>query len=256
MKIAPQPLRKSLPVKSAVRVLEVLELFARVRRPLSLKEVIAQLNYPQSSATFLMKSITTMGYLNYDRKARTYFPTFKVAGLGDWLRNPPQSEIKRLLKSIQVDTGETIILAVQNDLYLQYVEVLESTHEMRFHVEKGSMIPLTRTSLGWILLSAKPAPEVERICRQINARSAPSMQIDIPAFQIQLEGIRRAGYCYVPNLPMQGGGCISLLLPKGAREQPTAIGAGGLVERLDANKGTVLRSMRKHLAALKRVRQK
>lgn len=238
------------PVKSAARVLEVLELFGHVRSPLSLKEIVAELGYPQSSATFLMKSLTSMGYVNYDRKARTYFPTFKVASLGSWLDAVVQSGVWELLKQIQADTGETVMLAGQNDLYIQYLEVLDSDHQIRFHVKKGSMVPMTRTSLGWMLLSTKSASEVELLCKQINARSTADMQVDIPVFQKKLETVRREQFCYVPNLPMQAGGSISVLLPSKAGMQQMVVGTGGLVERLDANFDAILRSMRKHIQAL------
>ena len=73
------------PIKSAVRVLEVLDFFRQHREPVSLKGIAEQLNYPASSATVLLKNLTAMGYLSYDRAARTYFPTLKVAALGDWI---------------------------------------------------------------------------------------------------------------------------------------------------------------------------
>ena len=42
------------PIKSAARVLEVLELFAEIRAPLRQKVVVERLAYPQSSTTFLL----------------------------------------------------------------------------------------------------------------------------------------------------------------------------------------------------------
>jgi len=77
-------MRRSV-VKSASRTLEVLELFSERRRPLRLHEIYEHLDYPQSSATNLLKSMVVMGYLNYNRAARTYIPTSKVGSLGNWL---------------------------------------------------------------------------------------------------------------------------------------------------------------------------
>ena len=76
---------RSQPIKSAARVIEVLELFTTDPRPLSLKEISTRLSYPQSSTTVLMKSLMSLGYLNYDPARRVYFPTLRVTRLGDWI---------------------------------------------------------------------------------------------------------------------------------------------------------------------------
>ena len=86
------------PVKSAARVLEIFEYFGDERRALSLKDIVARLAYPQSSTTNLLKSLTTLGYLNYDRATRTYLPTFRVARLGQWLSATIEEPILELRK--------------------------------------------------------------------------------------------------------------------------------------------------------------
>ena len=49
------------PVKSAARVIELLEYFAKARAPVPLKDICAELRYPQSSTTALLKTLTTLG---------------------------------------------------------------------------------------------------------------------------------------------------------------------------------------------------
>ena len=72
-------------VKSAFRTFEVLELFAQRRMPMPLHEIYTALRYPQSSTTNLLKSMVLLGYLNYNRKERTYLPTMRINALGTWL---------------------------------------------------------------------------------------------------------------------------------------------------------------------------
>ncbi|GIK82864.1 MAG: transcriptional regulator [Alphaproteobacteria bacterium] len=242
-------LRQSASVKSAVRVLQVFELFSEVRRPVALKEIVRILEYPQSSATVLLKSLLHAGYLNYDRKERTYFPTPKLYALGQWLNDIINSDLNAALHRIREETGETVILAVQNDLYIQYLEVLDSSHEMRFHVRKGSLIPITETSLGWVLLADKPDTEVDAICRQINNRvPAGGDRIDIADFLQRLETACRQQYCYVRNMPMRGGGCVSMRLETKLGGRAAAIGTGGLCERLDENLAAIVDSMRRNIS--------
>lgn len=54
-------------VKSATRVLELLEFFAEHRIPMSTADVVNVLGYPQSSTTVLLQTLTRLRYLEYDR---------------------------------------------------------------------------------------------------------------------------------------------------------------------------------------------
>ncbi|HXC55894.1 MAG TPA: helix-turn-helix domain-containing protein [Rhizomicrobium sp.] len=55
-------------IKSAVRVFEVLELFERERRPLTLKDICGAFGYAPSSGAALLKSLVALGYLDYARE--------------------------------------------------------------------------------------------------------------------------------------------------------------------------------------------
>ena len=69
-------------IKSARRVFEIMEFFDRARRPLGLKAICDELRYPVSSGAAMLKSLVTLGYLEYDRKTQTYLPTMRIAVLG------------------------------------------------------------------------------------------------------------------------------------------------------------------------------
>ena len=68
--------------KSARRVMEILELFDQVRRPMSLKEVCDRLGLAPSSGIALLKSLVFVGYLEFDKASRTYLPTLFVNIVG------------------------------------------------------------------------------------------------------------------------------------------------------------------------------
>jgi len=83
-------------VKSAVRVLEVLELFDRLQREASVGEVARELGYPVSSTSMLLGSLLERGYLRHGPDQRTYFPTPRVTLLGAWIEPQltPHAEVK------------------------------------------------------------------------------------------------------------------------------------------------------------------
>ena len=57
-------------IKSARRVFEIMEFFDRERRPLGLKSICKTLDYPVSSGAAMLKSLVSVGYLEYDRKTQ------------------------------------------------------------------------------------------------------------------------------------------------------------------------------------------
>ncbi len=73
------------PVKSARRVLEILERFEAEKRPLGVSEIAQVLGYPLSSTSMLLNTLARLGYLNLDPASRKFAPTMSVAMLGDWI---------------------------------------------------------------------------------------------------------------------------------------------------------------------------
>ena len=59
-------------VKSAARVIHVLEYFDDVRRAVSVSEIAEHHDWPVSSTSVLMRSLVTLGYLDYEAGTRTY----------------------------------------------------------------------------------------------------------------------------------------------------------------------------------------
>jgi len=72
-------------VKSAQRVMELLEFFTAERPEATVMDIVRVLDYPQSSASELLRCLVSLGYLSYDRYRRTYRPTTRVPLLGSWV---------------------------------------------------------------------------------------------------------------------------------------------------------------------------
>lgn len=242
------------PVKSAVRVLEVLDFFRQYRRPASLKDITDHLDYPQSSATVLLKNLSALGYLSYDRAARTYFPTLKVAALGDWISRElfGQGEIFELMRDLHSATGETVSIALQNDVYIQYIRVIQSVHPLRFHTEEGSQRPLTQSATGWLLLATHEDAMVEKLVRRANIATPQSQERQSLALMLKrVARAREEGTAYAEDIPLLGGATVCALLPVKVQGKPVVLGMGGTVERIRPNKERYLQLVR-DLAAMLR----
>lgn len=225
-------------VKSAARAIEILEMLKTLKKPCAMSEIAAALGYPQSSTTVLLKTLVSLGYLNFDRLQRVYFPTPKVTSLGDWI---PQvlfgrSRVLDAMRDVHGATGETVSINTRNDVYLQYVQIIQSVHALRFHVDEGTLRPLTRSVSGWVLLSALPDDKIDNIVRQANITiQKASERISIGEMMEHIREIRAKGYGSVENVPFLGGGTISLLLPITIQNQPVTLALGGAAERIRQN---------------------
>lgn len=232
-------------VKSAQRALEILEVFARHRRPLALKEILDELGYPTSSGSALMKSLVQLGYLDYDRERRNYFPTMRIAALGNWVQGALFGDGKLLpaLEELHRRTGETVILAVQSDLHAQYVHLIHSAEPLQVRVPLGTLRPLARSGLGLVLLSGKTNAEIERLRRRINAAGEGAVQ-SREELMSRVNEVRARGYAMSKNAISPGVGVIGAALPKGPFGRVSAVGVAGTVSRLDEKKDAIVAELR------------
>lgn len=238
-------------VKSAQRALEILEVFARHKRPLALKEILDELGYPTSSGSALMKSLVQLGYLDYDRERRAYFPTMRVAVLGAWVPGAlfGDGQLLPALEDLHARTGETVILAVQSDLHAQYVHLIHSAEARQVRLPPGTLRPLARSGLGLVLLSGKTDAEIERLRRRINAAGEGGVQ-SREELMARVGEVRARGYAFSRNAISPGVGIIGAALPKGPFGRVSAVGVAGAVARLEEKKDAIVADLQAMILGL------
>ncbi|CAA2158609.1 Pectin degradation repressor protein KdgR [Methylobacterium brachiatum] len=231
-------------VKSARRVVEVLEHFDRVQCPQSLTEIALALGYPASSTLALLKSLLALEYLSYDFERRTYSPTMRVAMLGAWVQACVFRDgvLVRLMEALQEATGETVVLGMQNDLHVQYIHVVQARHLLRYHLHPGTFRPIHSTAAGRMLLAHQSRDAIARLVRQLDRRAG--VTLDLGAFWDGLQEVRAAGYAWSANQVTEGAGTMAVLAPKMADGRATVLGVAGPLSRLEPNRERILASLR------------
>jgi DNA-binding IclR family transcriptional regulator len=227
-----------LQVKSATRVIAVLEYFRLCRQPRTMSQISGDLGYPQSSATVLLKTLVTLGYLSFDRSSNVYFPTPKVTSLGDWVPRAlfGAGQIIEAINDVHNATGEGIFLGTKNDVYLQYTKTRESIHALRFHIDEGTIRPITQSAAGWILLTKMSEERIDDIVRRANiAIQTPSERWKTKDILAKVAEIKVLGYARTENVPLKGGATIAVLLPAQIQGQPVTLALGGIAERVKSN---------------------
>lgn len=247
-------------IKTAGRVFEILNYFREVRKPLSVRDISEQLAYPLSSTSVLIKSMATLGYLSYDSRIRAYTPTILVAMLGDWIYESSFSstEILGLMRAISDATNETVIIAVQNDIQAQYVQVIQSQLPIQFYVSPGTRRPLCASGTGWALLAPQSDATIGRIHQRTLSRLGTSglpEHMELEDVMVQVRKVRTQGYVYSRGTNTPGVGVIAMPLPASPNGARLVIGVGGLIERLDESEKKLARimteSIEKYITAAK-----
>jgi IclR family transcriptional regulator, KDG regulon repressor len=240
-------------VKSAARVFGVLELFDRERRPLTLKEVRGRLNLAPSSGAAILKSLVALGYLDYDRRTKSYFPTMRIALLGQWVPGAlfgDGGKVLKLMQRLHRVTSESVLLATQSDLDAQYIHAVHGSEPLQAAVPPGTLRPLTASGVGWLLLSRQSEAEIEALCRRIDIESGK--RVDRAALRRNIAAVRRDGHVFSRHTVRRGVGIIAMLLPERmlgrAFGRAFAIGVAGNVARLEANEAAILAALRKGCA--------
>jgi DNA-binding IclR family transcriptional regulator len=242
-------------VKTAGRVFEILEYFREVRTPLSVREIAERFGYPFSSASVLVKSLATLGYLTYDRDLRAFFPTLRIATLGDWLYDAMYGggDVLRLLEGVSRDTGETAMLAMQNDIWAQYVHIVPNRQQViQLNVPVGTRRILCWCGTGWAMLSRHSDDSIERLVERTQARlhdDPVAASITLDKVLAQVRKVRETGYALTNSTVTEGAGVIAMPMPVMASGMHLAIAAGGVARRLISHKAEIVKAMNAQLKA-------
>ena len=240
-------------IKTARRVFEVLEYFREVRRPLAVREIAAHYRYPLSSTAVLLKSMAVLGYLAYDRERKAYFPTMQTAVLGDWVPESlvVNSQVRALADTLYRQCGETVIIGLQNDVFVHYAHVIPSQHSPRFFTPVGSRRTLCLSGMGWAILCMKPDATIQQlIVRTIHRLRRTAQPISEDYVFEQVHSARRQGYALSRGTITHGASIIAMPLhvPDIVQGQ-IGIGVGGLSQRLDPKVPRLIETMRDCIAS-------
>lgn len=239
-------------IKTAGRVFEVLEYFRDVRRPLAVREVAAHCRYPLSSTAVLLKSMATLGYLAYDRTLKAYFPTVQTAVLGDWVLESmvANSSVLGLAEEIRRHCGETVIIGVQNDVFVHYAHVIPSQHPLRFFTPVGTRRTLCLSGMGWAMLSTQPDDAIRQLVARTMRRLGRTAQpISEDYVFDQVECVRKQGYALSRGIVTRGACLIAMPLWVPDIYGRFGVGIGGPIERLDPDVPKLVELMRRAIAA-------
>jgi DNA-binding IclR family transcriptional regulator len=147
-------------VKTALRVIEIMEIYAREGRSLTLTELAKLLGAPMSSCLGLIRTLASLGYLYETGRRQGYYPTSRLLDIAQRIsRNDPLLErVQPVLEALRDATGETVIFGkLQDDGRVLYLEVRESLNPVRYTATPGEARDVHVNSIGRAILGAMTA---------------------------------------------------------------------------------------------------
>ena len=113
----------------------------------------------------------------------------------------------------------------------------------------GTLRPLARSGLGWLLLSARDNAAIEKLLRRINVEERDrTLRLKPAELLARVQEIRDRGFVYSRHTVTPGVGMIGVLLPERRHGRIFAIGVGGPVDRLDQKQAQILAEMSEGIA--------
>jgi DNA-binding IclR family transcriptional regulator len=183
-------------VKSADRVLDILELLASTGRAMTHAEIGRRTNIPKSSLTQLLRNLADRGYdepVEGSLAFRLGDGAFAVARRGAHTRE--LVELARPhMEQLTATTWESSGLSVLNDDMAERVCSVDSTHAVLYAMHVGVRAPLYANSAGKIFLAWMTTAEREAYFRRVRLVPLTDRTIlSLAALRRQLHRIKSEG---------------------------------------------------------------
>ncbi|MGD1877888.1 MAG: IclR family transcriptional regulator [Kiloniellaceae bacterium] len=178
----------------SARVLELLELVARMDRPASVQEITELSGLPKATAYRICSTLESDGYLRKELGGRGLVAGPRLLALAQSLIGGSSLATARhaILASAARRIGETCNLSIPKDGEMIYLDRVESEWPLRLQLPIGTKVPLHCTASGKLFLATlSPAPR-SAVLRSLTleARAAKSIT-DPAALNAALDVIRK-----------------------------------------------------------------
>lgn len=243
-------------VKSAQRVLELLEYFAEERRPAAVGEIAQALGWPQSSTSVLLKCLAESGYFDQHSRTGLYSPNVRLALATGWIAEQLYSEqsLLRLMEQVRDECGHTVMIGNRRGTHVRYLHVLQATREGRFTSKSGALRPLFRSAAGKMLLTQLPEREIATLLRKVNATEPDAAhRREFAEVCREVVAARLAGYALSLGTSVPGAAALAVLLPVARGQEPMTLSLGGPMKEIQRDRARLLAVLRAAVEPLRRM---
>jgi DNA-binding IclR family transcriptional regulator len=200
-------------VKSAERLLDVLELLARHTRPVPTMTIARECNIPKSSAHHLLNVMLARNFVTYYDRERAWGLGVSVFEIGSaYLRSAPLQRLARhRLAELTQRTGETSHLATLHGTEVLYIDKEQPAGPVtKLVTEVGVRLPAHLTSVGRAILAALPDVQIRALYADqplvLRTGNGPT---SVDALLRELGRVRRRHFAVDEGMVTPGISCVA-----------------------------------------------
>jgi DNA-binding IclR family transcriptional regulator len=231
-------------VKSAQRVLEILEYFNAERQEGTVMDIARTCGYPQSSTSELLSCLVFLGYLRRDLYARTYKPSARVAVLGAWIQPHlfRTGHLLPLMDELATDCEATVVLASKVGVEVQIFHVVARPGGQRVDIKTGDTARLLHSAPGKALLTTFGSEYLKKLTHRLNAEAEPELRVRFDDLMSELAQVRAKGYA-ISQIDDERA-MVSVLLPQPRAEEQLALSICDSPEAIAVNEERYVQLLR------------
>jgi DNA-binding IclR family transcriptional regulator len=230
------PTHQESPSVAVERALAMLEAVAQEPEGLSNAEISRKLQIPKSSASYILRTLESRGYLNRDADSGKYRVGLKILSLSRGaLSGIDVREVALpVMRHLMEKTSLTCHLAILDGPDAVYIEKVEPTGFLRVDTWVGRRMRVHATSVGKALVAYIPQERLEKILAQSGMEKRTAKTITtLPRLLKELEKVRAQGYAIDDEENNMGARCLGapVFNQQGAIE--AAVGLSGTINQVN-----------------------
>ncbi len=201
-------------VKSAERVLDLLELLSIADGPLGVSEIARRLGHPKSSVSLLLGTLEARGYVASEPGRQFRLDPAYRSVEPDWVGGKP-AQLRRiavpLMRRMVGAVGESSMLGMLTpECQVQYIAKVISANELRFDPDISAVRPAVLTSVGLVLLAHQSRDVIEKFLLSAELPRAGNGSAMTPMQLLErLDEIRANGYAAIHSVLLEGASGIA-----------------------------------------------
>jgi DNA-binding IclR family transcriptional regulator len=205
-----------------------------------LHEIASGLGLPSSTVLRFLNTMAVCGYVAQDAETVRYYLTMRLCRMGNLVsaQHPLRDIVRPFLVELSASCGELACLAVERDLMVVYIDVVEGPDSILKTLQRiGKIAPLHSTGVGKTLLLGFPNEKLERFVESGGLRPVTRNTITTREGLIaELARIREQGYALDEEECEEGVRCVAAPLRDYSGDIVASISISGPVSRMPESK--------------------
>jgi IclR family acetate operon transcriptional repressor len=201
---------------AALRLVLLLEVIADQHRPFTLGDLVEGSRLPKPTVHRMVQQFEAAGLLLRQSDGRRYATGIRLRRLAeDLLLNDTHHGARHaVLRNLVEELGESCNITALAGDEVVYLDRVETSEPLRFHLRPGSRVPCHATASGKILLAQMPPEQRRRLIGAVPLRAyTANTLVDPAALEAELERVRRDGFAIDNEEFLPGLICVAVQVP-------------------------------------------